>query len=270
MKNWEDNLFESLMNFEVDEAKKPTKQKTKPDLGNIFPNQNDQPIAPIPSSDNKETSSSDEPATPEFKRATQGDTLRKTANIRPNDQMRDMLGRMRDIEADPDDPGYPDQSMDITQRVNIENLPTVVNNALTHGGFLNPEWHTVANLPGNMAQGIRTVGRRLFKAFTRTPTDKIVMIGNVMSMGPNERREINSVASWLSNHGQQISTGNIDFDNFIPGYSADVKLYKAAGARFMLVKDDFGQYIYTWPESDSVDSSQLSLRENMEYKINLS
>lgn len=267
MKNWQDNLFESLMNFEMVEAKKPTKQKTKPDLGNIFPDQNDQPITPIPpSDDNKEPS---QPDSPEFKRASQGDTLRKSANIRPNDQMRDMLGRMRDIEADPDDPGYPDQTMDITQRVNTENLPTVVNNALTSGGFLNPEWHTVANLPGNMAQGIRTVGRRLFKAFTRTPTNNIIMIGNVMGMGPNERREINSVASWLSNNGQQISTGDIDFDNFIPGYSADIKLYKAAGARFMLVKDQFGQYIYTWPESDSIDTNQLSLRESVDYKINL-
>jgi ATP-dependent Clp protease adapter protein ClpS len=263
MDNLNKKIFESLINFDIEEAKKPTRQKTKPNLDNIIPNQFDQPLVPSNGGDVNNDAESDIPqSSPKFNRASKDSTLRKSANIRPNDQMKDMLSRMRDIEADPDDPGYPEQSMDIQPKVNTQNLPAIVNHALTQGGFLNPEWHTVANLPGNMAQGIRTVGRRLFKAFTRTPTDNIIMIGNVMGMGPNTAREVNAVASWLSNTGQKISTGDIDFKNFIPGYKADIRLYKAAGARFMLVKDDFGQYIYTWPEGDSVDGGNIAIREN--------
>lgn len=235
----------------IGEADKPTKTKDKSridDLGNMFKQKPDQPIVPTNDKDDDQ-----QPEQPAFKRSSQSDTLRKTGNITPSDQMRDMLNRMRDIESDPDDPGYPQPTRDIVQRVTPETLPTVINNALSVDGVLNPDWHVVANLPGNMRQGIRTVGRRLFAAMTNTPTDNIVMIGNVMNQGPNTTREINAVANWLRNTGQEVSTGNIDFDNFIPGYSADIKMYDSNGARFLLVRDFAGQYIYTWPQTDSVE-----------------
>lgn len=251
-------LLESLLDFNINEdekPKKPTKTAEKPaskPVDDIFKQKPDQPIVPG-GSDKGEKKDGDKPDAPQFKRSSQSDTLRRASGVTPTDQMRDMLSRMRDVEADPDDPGYPQPTRDVVQRVTPENLPAVVNDALTRSGVLNPDWHVVANLPGNMAQAIRTVGRRLFRSFTRTPTDDIVMIGNVMGMGPNSSREMNAVASWLRNSGQEVSTGNIDFDNFIPGYSADIKLYDAAGARFMLVRDFAGQYIYTWPEQDSID-----------------
>lgn len=70
-------------------------------------------------------------------------------------------------------------------------------------------------------------GRQLFGSMTKTPTDKIIMIGNVMGQGPNTNREINAVANWLRNRGQEVSGGDIDFENFIPGYQADIKMYQA-------------------------------------------
>lgn len=255
-------LLESLSDFNINEdekPKKPTKTAEKPaskPADDIFKQKPDQPIVPKGGDEKKDGDKPEEPQSPQFKRSSQSDTLRRAGGVTPTDQMRDMLSRMRDVEADPDDPGYPQPTRDIRVRVTPENLPSVVNDALTQSGVLNPDWHVVANLPGNMAQGIRTVGRRLFKSFTRTPTDDIVMIANLQNSGmPNSPREINAVASWLRNSGQEVSTGDIDFDNFIPGYRADIKLYDAAGARFLLVRDFAGQYIYSWPKSDSVEMS---------------
>ena len=191
-----------------------------------------------------------------FNRASAQDTLRKTSNITPSADMIDMLSRMRNIEADADDPGYP-QIVEPT----TENLPALINRSIVRAGYQHPDWHTVATLPGNMAQGIRTLGRHLFKSFTRTPTDKIIMIGNVMNGGPNTSAEINSVAKWLVDNGQKITGGDIDFNRIMPGYRADIKQYDCDGARFLLVKDQFGQYIYSWPSNESVNiSSQRQIK----------
>jgi hypothetical protein len=170
--------------------------------------------------------------------------------------MRDLLGRMRDIEADPDDPGYPDPDQDnqLAHRVDNRNLPAVAGQALDAGGVQSPQFHKVANLPGNMSRGIRTLGRHLFRSLTRTPTDDIWMIANLGGQGPNTRQEVNAVANWVRNHGDDLGDGDIDFDATIPGYNAEIRQYSAAGIRWLLVQDQFGNYIYSWPEQDSVDA----------------
>lgn len=229
---------------------KPTKTKTNTAIDNLGQPKPDQPLT-APKVDRPPQP----PRAPTIRRASSATTRQRTQNITPTDQMRDMLGRMRDLEPDPHDPGYPARDMQIDQPTMPENLPAVINSAITAAGFQNPDWHVVANLPGNMSQGIRTLGRRLFGSLTRTPTDDIVMIGNIMGMGPNTSQEINAVVGWLRANGQQLASGDIDFDRVMPGYVADIVQYSAAGARFLLVRDDFGQYIYTWPESDSVNST---------------
>jgi hypothetical protein len=232
-----------------------TKQKSKIDI----PSQqsSDQPVTTT----NKKKPESD---APRQRVGSRSDAQRATSRIQPTDQMRDMLGRMRNIEADPDDPGYPDQRNEIEQRVDVENLPAVANNLLTRQGFQIPQWYRVADLPGNMAQAIRTVGRRLFRSFTNTPTDNIYMIGNLGGMGPNTAQEVNAVVNWIRQNGQEVSTGDIDFSGFIPGYNAEIKLYSAGGIRWLLVRDFAGNYIYSWPESDSVEmNNRPRLRENL-------
>jgi hypothetical protein len=243
---------------ENEQPKKPTKTKTqdRPDLS-AFQNMGQQPDQPLANRQPEPEQPRDEPTqTPSMPRASQADTLRATSGIRPNDRMRDMLSRMRDIEADADDEGYPEQETgtDLTIR-SSRDLPKAVSNAMDAAGYQNPNWHTVANLPGNMGAGIRRLGKELFKAFTRTPTNDIVMIGNVNGQGPNTKREINAVAKWLMDKGEQVTDGNIDFGASIPGYTADTMTYDAAGARFLIVRDEFGTYIYTWPQQDSVGVS---------------
>jgi hypothetical protein len=253
MKSLKDYIFE-------EDKKKKTKTKDQEadwsGLDDLFNKPADQlPAAPSREPE-REPEAPDAPNTPPLRRASQQDTLRRAGNITPTDDMRNMLNRMRDIENDPDDTGYPDPEEpenlpDV--RVTPANLPNVINNQLTAGGVQNPDWHTVANLPGNMSRAIRTLGKQLFRSFTRTPTDDIVMLGNVNNQGPNSRQEINAVANWVRETGEDIGLGNIDFDRSIPGYDADISQYSAGGARFLLVRDQFGQYIYTWPERDSLE-----------------
>jgi hypothetical protein len=235
-----------------------TKTKTKTGIKiDPFQPKPDQPLANLNKLKPSERDSKPQGETPKINRASASATRQRVGQITPTDDMRDMLSRMRDIEADPDDPGYPDEepTREVTQPVTPENLPAVIDGDMISAGYQNPEWHTVSRLPGNMAQGIRTMGRQLFRSFTRTPTDDIVVVANVMGMGPNTSQEINAVVGYLRDSGQKITTGDIDFDKIIPGYTADIVQYSAGGARFLVVRDQFGQYIYTWPESDSVEMS---------------
>jgi hypothetical protein len=170
-----------------------------------------------------------------------------------------MLSRMRDIEADDDDQGYPDQDQDNLPdvQVNTENLPAVAGQALQAAGVQDPEFHKVANLPGNMSRAIRTLGRALFRTLTRTQTDDIWMIGNLNGQGPNSRAEVNAVARWIRDSGDRVTQGDIDFDTTIPGYQADIQQWSAGGIRWLLVRDEFGDYIYSWPESDSIEQRNI-------------
>jgi hypothetical protein len=253
-----------------EETKVKTKTKSKPDISDTF---SKTPDAPLTKKDTKKEKSK-EASSPNFKVSDKEETLKKASNIKMSDEAIDKMRRMKmDIKPDPDDPGYPSTTKKLqdpvkklqgsqpktpsTALVKPENIPAKLNSELTEKGVLTPSWNIVANLPGNMATAIRTVGRRLFKSFTNTPTDKIVMLGNVFNGGPNTDKEINAVTKWLYNSGQEKSTGDIDFNEFIPGYSAEIKLYDAAGCRFLLVKDFAGRYIYVWPQTDSVNMSNL-------------
>ena len=260
MKTFRDYLQEAERKKDNSEENKPkpTKDKEKSpwdDLDNLFNTPSDNPLT------NKEPEQRDNPAQepnaerPEIRRASQRDTQRAAGRVEPNQRMRNLLGRMRDIETDPDDPGYPDpEDADVPAiRVDNQNLPRVANNALANAGVQNPEFHQVANLPGNMSRAIRTLGRQLFRSMTRTPTDDIWMIANLNGQGPNNTQEVNAVANWIRNHGDDLGDGNIDFDTTIPGYNADIRQYSAAGIRWLLVRDEFGNYIYSWPEHDRID-----------------
>lgn len=254
-----------------DKSKTTTDTTTKGvDVGNLddLLNKQDKPLdKPAEPKKGKDEPTLDLPS------ASQADTLRAASNIRPSERMADLMSRMRDIEAEPDDPGYPmtDVEVDTDTTVGVdepvlpkppstalsvdvttENLPAIANKELDKAGKVKPDWHKVANLPGNIRQGIRTMGRQLFRMLTKTPTDEINMIGNVMGMGPNTGREINAVAGYLRDNGEDLGLGNIDFNDIIPGYNAEIYQYRANGIRWLLVRDEFGEYIYVWPEKDSV------------------
>jgi len=231
-----------------DDTEVTTKTYTDTPAGPDILNPDDKPPATVEPEQPKS-----EPKTADLKKASQGDTLRATSGITPNERMRDLLSRMRDIDVDPTDAGYPDPDpvTDLTVRVDTENLPVVANKALSAAGTVTPTFHQVANLPGNMSRGIRTMGKQLFRMFTRTPTEDIYMVGNVMGQGPNTSRELNAVAGYLRDKGKNMGIGDLDFEQIIPGYHADVNQFKANGIRWLVVRDEFGEYVYAWPERDS-------------------
>lgn len=239
--------------------RRPHKTKEKDDwsdLDDLFAAKPDQPLStrgndPKPEQGANEPEGGHDPR----RRASQSDTLRAAGNVHPTDRMRDMLSRMRDIEHNPDDAEYPvpdDTENQVRVDVNTANLPSIAGERLRAAGVTDPDFHQVANLPGNMSRAIRTLGKSLFRQFTRTPTEDIYMLGNLGGQGPNSTAEVNAVANWIRETGEDLSTGNIDFDTTIPGYNADIRQYSAAGIRWLMVRDEFGSYIYSWPESDSI------------------
>lgn len=189
---------------------------------------------------------------PELRRASQADTLRATQRITPTQRMRDLMNRMQDIQGT-DDAGYPEpETADVPAvSVDTDNLPRVANQALQAAGVQNPQWHQVANLPGNMQRAVRMLGRALFGGLTSTPTEDIYMVGNVMGQGPNTAQEVSAVAAWIRANGRDLGRGDIDFAGSIPGYQADIRTYDAAGIRWLMVQDEFGRYIYAWPRDHS-------------------
>lgn len=252
-----DEQYGNVNEAEADIAEPPerprkTKTKTTPDINlNPFQSQPDQPLT----NPNAPAGSSNNPVN--IRRVDQRTTLNKTAGITPTGDMKNMLGRMRNVSIDPNLPDYPDQQPNTLPSidVNTSNLPAVAGQALQAAGVQSPEFHQVANLPGNMAAQIRQLGRALFGSLTMTPTNRIYMIANLGGQGPNSTQEVSAVANFLKQHGEDRGPGEIDFDAIMPGYRAETRMFTAAGIRWMLVKDFAGQYIYSWPEEDSADAT---------------
>jgi hypothetical protein len=255
MKTFRDYLREA-------EGDKKTDTKVKDpdaawsDLDDLFkPKAPSDLVKSEPEKSKDQDNDADQTARDDRRKSSQADTLRAAGGITPTDRMRDMLSRMRDIDADPDDTGYPDPEPpeDLPAvRVNTENLPAVAGANLRAAGVQDPDFHKVANLPGNMSRAIRTLGRALFSSLTRTPTNDVWMVGNLNGQGPNSRQEVNAVAGWVRDTGERVTDGDIDFDTTIPGYRADIQQWTASGIRWLLVRDEFGDYVYSWPEGDSV------------------
>jgi hypothetical protein len=244
---------------EPPERPRKTTTKTKPDIKFDIPFQQDQdqPLAHTdPLDDLKRKAGVGDKPEVNIRKASQKDTLSKTSGLGTPD-MGDMLGRMRDIELDKDLEPYQDEPPENLPSVdvNTQNLPAVAGQALQAAGVSNPEFHQVSNLPGNMADQIRQLGKSLFGSLTMTPTKRIHVVANLGGQGPNTTQEVNAVAGFLKKHGDDRGPGDIDFEQVMPGYKAQTHMYTAAGIRWMLVKDFAGQYIYCWPEEDSHDAS---------------
>lgn len=129
-------------------------------------------------------------------------------------------------------------------------MPARISKDMAQYGNIEPEWYQVKTLPGYLQSGIRAIGRQVFSAFTKTPIEDISVIASIGNGGPNNKQEVNAVAGWLQKNGFRDTDAELRFDKVMPGYSAEVVVYKAADRTFMLVKDFAGEYVYSWPSSD--------------------
>lgn len=131
-----------------------------------------------------------------------------------------------------------------------ENLPAIINKDIAAAAAVDPEWHQVKHLPGYLSAPIRAMGRQVFAPFTKTKIEDIQVIAD-LGGGPNTHRELNAVAGFIIKHGRLDTEAQLTAEEILGDYRADVKVYTSHGYTFMLVKDFAGQYIYSWPTSDS-------------------
>lgn len=141
---------------------------------------------------------------------------------------------------------------------NAQNLPAIFSNKLViaTGEFL-PKWHLVRHLPAYLSEPIRAIGRIALTSFTRTDMENIRLTGSNMAA----EAEVGEMMSWIRNNGtyvEQPDKERMNFAGMLDGsrggeaYEALVKLYEVDGVDFLLVRDNHGKYIYSWPTKDRV------------------
>ena len=128
---------------------------------------------------------------------------------------------------------------------NPQNLPAVVSRALVQAGQgdFNPEWIMVRHLPGYMQNAIRALGRQVFRQFTETPVEDI----QVMTTLTHSQADVQRMFAFIRRNAVRDDVARIDFQQVVPGYDADVQLWRMMGYEFLLVRDFAGYYVYGWP-----------------------
>lgn len=242
----------------------PTQTKTEPDLSAYVRgmNANVQGTKNLPAKEKQAN-------LPELRRANAAVTAQKAANVELPAEAQEKLSFLQRLGLE--DPEISDEeaarnAAQITDTVagvrprptetdnlpaTIETLPDVINKEVAKRSSVDPDWHQVKNLPGYLKSQIRALGRQVFGSFTSTKIEDIQIIADVGGNGPNSLRELNAVASWLKENGQRDTDGEINFQQSIPDYDADFEIYNAKKFTFMIVKDEYGNYIYSWPTADN-------------------
>ena len=151
---------------------------------------------------------------------------------------------------------------------NPHNLPAIFNTklAIATGEFF-PKWHLVRNLPAYLAQPIRAIGRIALASFTHTDMENVRLTASNIS----SEAEIREMMSWIRSNGvyvEQPDKERMNFAGLLNGrgaqeYEAVVKLFEVDGVDFLLVSDNHGKYIYSWPTRDRI-GLELRLEGNQE------
>jgi len=132
-----------------------------------------------------------------------------------------------------------------------ENLPAVIRHEVAlQGGQIDPEWHQVKGLPGYLQNGIRALGRSVFRQFTDVPIEDIQVLTTLGGINPE--REVVGMMNWIRRNGARDDSANLDFDRIMPGYQADVSLWRTADYGFLLVRDFAGFYVYGFSDGRGV------------------
>ena len=107
----------------------------------------------------------------------------------------------------------------------------------------NIEWNNLTKLPGSSMEIIRKLGTHVFHAFGDMEFHEI---DNIASFTHNEE-DLDIVAGVVRQMGEVVvSDAEIDFNKSIPGYKAHAGVHKLGDQYYMFVKDNHGEYIYTW------------------------
>lgn len=156
---------------------------------------------------------------------------------------------------------------------NEHNLPAIFSNKLVAAtGEFYPQWHLVRNLPAYIREPIRAIGRIALGSFTRTDMEEV----RLTSTNIASETELREMMSWIRNNGtyiEQPDKERMNFAGLLDGnrgqaYEAVVKLFEVDGVDFLLVSDDHGKYIYSWPTRDRI-GRDLRLENNTEGQLRI-
>lgn len=173
---------------------------------------------------------------------------RMAAQVTAMSGMRDVIGndeaaRFRGTDLAPIGGDMPEDR-------NSQNLPAVISRAIAAGGDrFQPRWHMIRRLPGYLQEPIRGMARPIFREFTSTPIEDL----QVLSTASNSEFEVKMMMSWIAKHGTRVDEADIDLSGMVPGYRAKAQKWTAEEYTFLLVKDEWGHYVYGWPREHDLD-----------------
>lgn len=164
-----------------------------------------------------------------------------------DEQAREIQGRVR----------HTYQTPETENPQNLPALPGVFTNALIcEQGTFRPKWHLVCHLPTYLQEALRSLGRQTIAAFTKTNLEQIRLTGT--KIAPDH--EVREIVRWVANNGHHVEqpekevmtfAGLLDPRTQTP-YEAQTRLYECGGIDFLVVRDPYGHYVYSWPTKDRI------------------
>jgi hypothetical protein len=126
----------------------------------------------------------------------------------------------------------------------VTDLVTITNSLMQHGEKI--KWYPLTKLPGMSAATIRAMGQAIFSQYTNTEAKDI----HVVSTLSNSQNDTAKIMKAISDNGHLVKDLSYDFEQSMPGYKADAKLYQYGDKQFLLVSDFVGKYVYAWEASE--------------------
>ena len=126
----------------------------------------------------------------------------------------------------------------------VTDLAIITNSLVQHGEKI--KWYPLTKLPGMSAAAIRAIGQAIFSHYTNTDAKDI----HVVSTLSNSQNDTAKIMKAISDNGRLVKDLSYDFEQSMPGYKADAKLYQYTAKQFLLVSDFAGKYVYAWEASE--------------------
>ncbi|MDW9481144.1 hypothetical protein GOB57_21090 [Sinorhizobium meliloti] len=105
--------------------------------------------------------------------------------------------------------------------------------------------------PNYMLTQIRRLGRDIFAQYAgNVELEDINMMGAVQGHPEfHSQALVRNTIRWITEHGNEVTSDNIDFGRNIPGYRAQTSLWEVDHFNFLVVRDNHGEYVYGWPRA---------------------
>lgn len=124
------------------------------------------------------------------------------------------------------------------------------------------QWYPANNLPGVSDDMIRAMGKAIFQQYTKAPLDSIYAVATLT----NPEKNVAVMYKGLKEKGSFVADVLYDFEQVMPDYAAEAKVYRYKGIEFLLVKDFMGYYIYAWDKATSLLGDGDAAKKQLEHQ----